>query len=464
MRTIAVIGAGYVGLVTGACLAQLGNTIIIVEKDHEKITALLNGIVPFYEPGLNEIVSSGIAKKKIRFVVEIAQALTYQPEIIFSCVGTPSSHNGSADLSYVWQVATEIGQHLTQYSLIVNKSTVPVGTVQAVTTRIQQQLNLRQLAITFDVASNPEFLKEGDAVNDFLNPDRVVIGTNSEHAQKLLFDLYKPLLAREDQFIIMNPPSAELTKYAANGMLATRISFMNQISLLADAVGADIEAVKRGIASDKRIGHHFLNAGIGYGGSCFPKDVKALIQMGAQFHQSMTLMQEVDTINTLQRQLFINKIISHYHNNLIGKKIGIWGLSFKPATDDIRCAPAIDVINSLLKHQAIIYAYDPVAMDNMKKVYKNSILFCDTAEHVVQNVDALIILTEWTTFTNINPQIFTTLSDKIIFDGRNCFDPALINKLGVSYVTIGRNSLCTPATRSKATPTTPQSSIHSIIT
>lgn len=441
VKTIAVIGAGYVGLVTGACLAQRGNTVIMVEKDQEKIAALLQGNVPFYEPGLNEIVAYGITHKKISFVHNIAQALSYKPEIIFSCVGTPSAHDGSADLSYVWHVATEIGQHLTQYSLIVNKSTVPVGTVQAVTALIQKQLDVRQSSITFDVASNPEFLKEGDAVNDFLQPDRVVVGVTSEQAKKLLYDLYKPLLEQDDQFIAMNPVSAELTKYAANGMLATRISFMNQIALFADTVGADVEAVKRGIASDKRIGKHFLNAGIGYGGSCFPKDVKALIHMGTEHHQPMTLMQEVDNVNHQQRSIFINKIIKHYNYDLTHKKIGILGLAFKPETDDIRCAPAIDVINKLLEHKATIYAYDPVAMDNMKKLYKNNVQFCESAEDVIHNVDALIILTEWKQFILINPIKFAVLTDKIVFDGRNCFDPTLMNNLGITYVNVGRNSL-----------------------
>lgn len=441
VKTIAVIGAGYVGLVTGACFAQQGNTVIMVEKDQEKIAALLNGQVPFYEPGLNHIVAHGIENKKISFVTEIAQALSYKPEIIFSCVGTPSAHDGSADLSYVWQVATEIGQHLTQYSLIVNKSTVPVGTVKAVTDRIQNELDRRGLMITFDVASNPEFLKEGDAVNDFLKPDRVVVGVSSEQAKKLLYELYKPLLEQDDQFIAMNPSSAELTKYAANGMLATRISFMNQIALFADTVGADIDAVKRGIATDKRIGKQFINAGIGYGGSCFPKDVKALIHMGIEHHQPMTLMQEVDNVNNKQRAIFIDKIMNYYQGSLSGKKIGIWGLAFKPETDDIRCAPAIDVINKLLEQNATIYAYDPVAMDNMKKLYKNSVNFCESAEIVLQNVDALVILTEWKQFIHTDPLMFAKLTDLVVFDGRNCFNPILMNNLGISYVNVGRNNV-----------------------
>lgn len=440
MKTIVVIGAGYVGLVTGACFAKLGNTVIIVEKDQEKIQKLLNGHVPFYEPGLDEIVAQGIADKKIWFVKDIAQALIHQPEIIFSCVGTPSAADGSADLSFVWHVATEIGQHVQNYCLVVNKSTVPVGTVQHVRALIQKQLDLRQSTVTFDVASNPEFLKEGDAVNDFLQPDRVVIGVESTRAEQLLYNLYKPLLSNDDQFIVMNPPSAELTKYAANGMLATRISFMNQIARFADTIGADVEAVKKGIGSDNRIGKNFLNAGIGYGGSCFPKDVKALIHMGNQYQQPMTLMQEVDTINDQQRSFFINMVTQYYHNNLVGKKIGIWGLAFKPETDDIRCSPALDVIAQLLEHKAIIYAYDPVAMDNVKKIYGNTINFCESADHVTQQVDALIILTEWKEFLLKKPTSFSKLIDHVIFDGRNCYNPTIMQQHKLDYLCIGRNT------------------------
>ncbi len=441
VRTIAVIGAGYVGLVTGACFAQKGNRVIVVENNRTKIDQLLSGAVPFYEPGLDVLVSSGISEKTLIFVNNIASALEYKPEIIFSCVGTPPLDNGAADLSFVWNVAREIGKSITDYCVVVNKSTVPVGTAQKVKQLILNELKIRGIDISFDVASNPEFLKEGDALSDFLQPDRVVVGVESDRAKLILEALYKPFLHNEGQFICMNIPSAELTKYASNAMLATRISFMNQIAGIADCVGADVEQVKLGMSKDRRIGASFLNAGIGYGGSCFPKDVKALIHTGSEVGYEMSLVKEVDNVNEMQRINFINKIMDFYNKNIQQKVFGVWGLAFKPETDDIRCAPSIDVIKSLLANGAKVIAYDPVAISNVKAELKDSISYAKTSQEVLEAADSLIILTEWKEFTKTNIINFTRLKNKTVFDGRNCFDPILMNSAGITYLTIGRNSM-----------------------
>lgn len=440
MKKIAVIGAGYVGLVTGACFAQKDNEVIIVEHNQEKIQALLKGQVPFYEPGLDELVAHGITTKKLVFVNSTEQALNQNPEIIFSCVGTPSSEDGSADLSQVWAVAREIGKHINNYCVVVNKSTVPVSTAKKVEILINEELAQRNIAVPFDVASNPEFLKEGDALNDFLYPDRIVVGVTSPLAEHILYQLYKPFIKDDKQFTVMNRESAELTKYAANAMLATRISFINQIALLADKVGANIDHIKQGIAQDKRIGTAFLNAGIGYGGSCFPKDVKALVHMGIEYQQPMTLVQEVDRVNSAQRIHFIQTILNHYGTNIAHKHAGIWGLSFKPETDDIRYAPAIEVIQKLREMGTQITAYDPIATNNIKAIFGNNITYATTPEQVLQSCDFLIILTEWKSFLHFQPTSFLFLSDKTVFDGRNCFDPALMAMAGVRYICIGKNS------------------------
>ena len=441
MKKIAVIGAGYVGLVSGACFADKNNHVVIVENNHERINALLAGKVPFYEPGLDKLVKQGIANKSITFVDHISKALKEEPEVIFSCVGTPSQSDGSADLSFVWNVAKEIGQHISKYTLVVNKSTVPVGTAEKVKTIITQELTQRNTIVPFDVASNPEFLKEGDALNDFLEPDRIVVGTDSDKAKNIFKELYTPFIKDEKQLITMNIPSAELTKYASNAMLATRISFMNEMALLADKVGADIKQVQSGIAPDRRIGKYFLNAGIGYGGSCFPKDVKALIHTGQIQHQLMTLVKKVDDINNEMRKTFITNVLSHYNNSISGKTFALWGLAFKPETDDIRCAPSIDVINALLLGGAKIKAYDSVAASNIKKLFGDSIEFCSDKEQALDGADCLLILTEWKEFKEFPVEKFAKLKDKIVFDGRNCYEPPALGKAGITYKTIGRNSV-----------------------
>jgi UDPglucose 6-dehydrogenase len=439
VNKIAVIGAGYVGLVTGVCFAQKGNFVVIVERDEEKIETLLQGKVPFYEPGLDQLLSFAVKNKRVVFVKDLKIALEYDPQIIFSCVGTPSMPDGSADLSAVWAVAREVGKSIHNYCLFVNKSTVPVGTVKKVERVIREEINKRALKITFDVASNPEFLKEGAALQDFLLPDRVVVGVRSKKAKRLLKSLYNPFLNYESQFLVMNPESAELTKYASNAMLATRISFMNQLANLADIVGADIASVRLGMSKDKRIGKYFLNAGVGYGGSCFPKDVKALVHIGKNNNCSMTLINEVENINNKQRIDFADKILAYYKNDIKNKMVGIWGLAFKPETDDIRCAPSIDIINRLLEHGAKIIAYDAVATANIKKIFGNKVLFSNKAQEVLNVAHCLVVLTEWKEFLNYDINSFLILKDKVIFDGRNCLNPISMKNLGITYFNIGRN-------------------------
>lgn len=441
-KNICVIGAGYVGLVTGACLAiQPESNVIVVENNKDRFGKLLKCEIPFYERGLQELVASGLSSKRLHFVSSIAEALSHRPQIIFSCVGTPPLSDGSADLSDVFGAAREIGEVLQDYCVVVSKSTVPVGTARKVKKIIQDQLKRRNVDIAFDVASNPEFLKEGDALDDFLHPDRVVVGTETLRARDLLHALYKPYLKAEDCFLSMNIESSELTKYASNAMLATRISFMNQLALFADAVGADVQAVRLGMAKDRRIGPYFLNAGIGYGGSCFPKDVKALIHTAHEHNCEMTILEEVERVNIAQRTWFINSILDFYGDSIQQKNVGIWGLSFKPGTDDIRLAPSIDVINALLAKRANVFVYDPQAQENVRKIFDKKISYAISAQQVLDSCDLLIILTEWSEFLSYKPESFLRLSDKVVFDGRNCFDPYEMNKVGLRYFTVGRNSV-----------------------
>lgn len=400
---------------------------------------MLNGKIPFYESELDALVKKAIENKTLIFNSSITEALSNEPELIFSCVGTPSLENGDADLTATFEVAKEVGRHMQSYVIFINKSTVPVGTTRKVQSIIKDELLLRNKQIHFDVASNPEFLKEGCAVSDFLHPDRIVIGSNSEKANRTLQELYKSFLKRDNQYICMDIESAELTKYASNAMLALRISFMNQIALLADKLEANIDDVKKGMSLDKRIGKHFLNAGIGYGGSCFPKDVCALVSMGNKMNLQMSFIKEINSVNTKQRKLFTQRIINRFNNNLSNKTVGIWGLSFKPETDDIRNAPSIDIIQSMLKEKASIIAYDPMAMPNTSKIFGNKIKLAISAREVLRTSDFLIILTEWKKFLETQPKSFLELKDKIIFDGRNCFAPKTMHSLGIEYYSIGRN-------------------------
>jgi len=439
MKRVAVIGAGYVGLVTGACFASHGESVLIVENNENKIQSLLDGKIPFYEPGLDSIVKKSLDDGNLRFFKTVSDVLKKRPDVIFICVGTPSSEDSSPDLSYVYAVAKEIGQNINDYCLVVNKSTVPVGTAGEVKQIIKEELLKRDLNIDFDVASNPEFLKEGSAILDFLEPDRIVVGVETERAENILRKLYEKFYTTSDQFMVMKVASAELTKYASNAMLATRISFINQLALLSDAVGADIEEVKKGLGKDKRIGSAFLNAGIGYGGSCFPKDLKGLISIGKNFNQTMSLAEEVEAINKNQKIFFVQKIEKHYRARLAGKKIGVWGIAFKPETDDIRCAPAIDIITNLLERGCKVIVYDPIAAENAKVVFEDKISFASSAQEVLVQSDCLLILTEWTEFLKFKPKDFAMLGDEVVFDGRNCFDPIAMAMAGIEYFTVGRD-------------------------
>ena len=441
MVKIVVVGAGYVGLVTGACLAQKGYFVTIVENNQNKINALLNGQVPFYEPGLDDLVKENINNERMSFVGTIKEALAQKPEVIFSCVGTPPHEDGSADLSYVLQVALEVGKNITQYCLIVNKSTVPVGSAQKVKQVINTQLADRGVSVEFDVASNPEFLKEGDALSDFLNPDRIVIGVQSKRAQEILSRIYSPFITNQDQLLVMNIESSELTKYASNAMLATRISFMNELSNLSEKVGADINQVKIGMAKDRRIGPFFLNAGIGYGGSCFPKDVKALVATGFEYDCPMTVIQAVEDVNDKQRLLFAEQILKYFGNTISTKHLGIWGLAFKPETDDLRCAPSLDIVKILLENGAKITVYDPVATENFRAIFGGQINYTNRAEAILNQCDCLVILTEWKEFLKYKPTDFSALKEKVVFDGRNCFDPIEMHYSGIKYFCIGRNAI-----------------------
>ena len=443
---ITIIGAGYVGLVTGACFATKENHVTIVEKDRSRIKALYNKKIPFYEPGLDDIVTRAAEQKYLAFTDNIADALKANPDFIFLCVGTPSMPDGSADLSFIKQAAYEIGLNLQRYAVIITKSTVPVGTSELVRQEVLHSFDHRGFCVPFDVASNPEFLKEGNAIKDFFEPDRVVIGADSTQVHELLTALYLPFVKHKKKIICMNIASSELTKYAANGMLATRISFMNQIAQLADKVGADVEAIREGIGTDVRIGPQFLKAGIGYGGSCFPKDIKALADMGKQFNHRMTLVEEVDAVNNSQRRLFSDRILAYYWGNLTGKTIGIWGLAFKPETDDVRDSPSIDVVKALLAAGATVVCHDPVASSNMKKLLESKKIygtyhFVKSPVDILHNADSLVIMTDWKQYNKFPASAFSSLRDKTVFDGRNMFEPSTMEKNGVTYVSIGRNIL-----------------------
>ena len=436
---ISVVGTGYVGLVSGTCFADSGITVTCVDIDEKKIEGLKNGIIPIYEPGLETKVKDNVDKNRLSFTTEIKESLV-DCEAVFIAVGTPPDEDGSADLSYVLGVARDIGKHMTDYLVVVTKSTVPIGTAKKVRAAVKEELEKRQVNIEFDVASNPEFLKEGDAIKDFLKPDRIVVGTDSERAMKVMQRLYKPFTLNGHPIIFMDIPSAELTKYAANSMLATRISFMNEIANLCEIVGADINHVRKGIGSDTRIGNKFLYAGVGYGGSCFPKDVKALIKTADENKYSLEILKSVEKVNDKQKSVLFEKLMKYFNGNLEGKTITLWGLSFKPNTDDMREAPALVIIEKLLKEKAIIKPHDPVAMHETKRRIGDTVAYCKDIYEALIDADALLILTEWSEFRVPNYVVMSKLmKNKVIFDGRNIYDPTEIKEQGFEYFGIGRS-------------------------
>jgi UDPglucose 6-dehydrogenase len=435
---ITIVGTGYVGLVTGTCFAETGLNVTCVDVDEKKINKLLNGEIPIYEPGLEQMVERNVKKERLAFSTSLKESIV-DSEVIFIAVGTPPDEDGSADLKYVLAVAREIGQYMDHYLVVVTKSTVPIGTANKVRAAIHGELEKRNSKIIFDVASNPEFLKEGNAIEDFLKPDRIVIGIESIEAENILRKLYKPFLLNGHPILFMDIPSAELTKYAANSMLATKISFMNDIANLCDIVGADVNMVRKGIGSDPRIGNKFIYPGVGYGGSCFPKDVKALIKTAEDKNWSLEILKAVDKVNNRQKEIIIGKIKNYYHNNLKGKTFAIWGLSFKPQTDDMREAPSLVIIDKLLTEGAKIKVYDPVAMEECKRVLGNKVEYSKDQYEATIDADAIVVVTEWSEFRLPNFTILDKLMKaKVIFDGRNIFEPSEMADLGYTYYSIGR--------------------------
>lgn len=430
---LAVIGTGYVGLVTGACFAETGNHVIGADIDKEKIRMLKKGKVPIYEPGLPEMTERNLKKGRLEFTTDLKYAVE-NSDILFVAVGTPPGEDGSADLVHVMNVARSVGEFMNGYKIIVNKSTVPVGTAKAVRKEISRMTDHE-----FDVVSNPEFLKEGDAVNDFMKPDRIVVGVDTLRANKVMRELYAPFLRTGHPVILMDVLSAEMTKYAANGFLATKITFMNEIANLCEKVGADVEKVRLGIGTDPRIGPQFLFAGVGYGGSCFPKDVKALIQTAKENNSSLQILEMVDDVNRDQRRKFFDKIMAHYKNDVAGVTFAIWGLSFKPRTDDMREAPSIDLIAWLREKGAKIRAYDPQAMEAAANVLHNDVVLCDSDYEALNGADALVLVTEWNDFREPDfDKIKNLLSTPLIFDGRNIYSPEVLRERGFTYYSIGR--------------------------
>jgi len=440
---IAIVGTGYVGLVTGTCFAETGLTVTCIDIDKQKIDMLNNGQVPIYEPGLDDMIEKNVKKERLFFTTDIGEGIK-GAEAIFIAVGTPPDEDGSADLKYVLSVARDIGKHLEDYAVVVTKSTVPIGTSEKVRNAVKEELTARGVNIEFDVASNPEFLKEGDAINDFMKPDRIVVGTDSESATKVMKRLYHPFVLNGHPILFMDIPSAEMTKYAANAMLATRISFMNDLAVLCERVGADINWVRKGIGSDPRIGPKFLYAGTGYGGSCFPKDVKALIKTSEDHNHPLEILKAVEEVNERQKRILVDKLINHFggKDKLQGKTFAVWGLSFKPNTDDMREAPSIVIINKLKEYGATVKVYDPVAMKEARMIFGDSIYYSTNQYDAVENADALLIITEWNEFRipDFN-RLKNLLNDNLIFDGRNIFEPEMMKNKGFVYYSIGRKTI-----------------------
>lgn len=434
---IAIVGTGYVGLVSGTCFAEMGIDVTCVDIDQSKINRLLNGEIPIYEPGLEDMVKRNVDAGRLHFTTDLATCLD-KVEVVFSAVGTPPDEDGSADLKYVLAVARTFGQHIKKYTILVTKSTVPVGTAQKVKTAIQEELAKRGEKIDFDVASNPEFLKEGAAVKDFMTPDRVVVGTESARARKIMSRLYKPFMLSGERMIFTDIPSAEMIKYAANSMLATRISFMNDIANLCEKVGADVTMVRKGIGSDTRIGRKFLYAGCGYGGSCFPKDVKALIRTAEQNGYEMKVLKAVEEVNEKQKSILFEKLQKHYDGNLKGKTIALWGLAFKPETDDMREAPALVLIDKLIAAGCAVKVYDPISMPECKRRIGNKVIYCNDMYDAAVDANTLLLVTEWKEFRIPSFAVLKkAMVDKVIIDGRNIYDKEEVAEHGFTYYKIG---------------------------
>ena len=437
---ITVVGTGYVGLVSGACLAEMGNDVLCLDLDPEKIRILKEGGIPIHEPGLDQVVARNVAAGRLHFTTNVQEAVQFGT-IQFIAVGTPPDEDGSADLQYVLSAARAIGRHMTDYKVIVDKSTVPVGTADKVKAAVRAELDARGENIPYSVVSNPEFLKEGAAVDDFMRPDRIVVGAEDDQAIFLMKALYAPFQRNHEKLLIMDLRSAELTKYAANAMLATRISFMNELALLAETLGADIELVRHGIGSDPRIGYHFLYAGCGYGGSCFPKDVKALIKTGADSGHNLRVLNAVEDANDAQKLVLVDKVVERFGEDLTGKHFAVWGLAFKPNTDDMREAPSRVIIAELFRRGATVTAYDPVAMPEARRVFGEDarLVYAERPMQALDDADALLIVTEWKEFRSPDFQVIKAkLKSPVVFDGRNVFDPQLPREAGLTYLSIGR--------------------------
>ncbi len=434
---ITVIGTGYVGLVTGTCFAEVGVNVTCVDIDQKKIDNLNNGILPIYEPGLEEMVLRNVQKNRLHFSTSLTENIV-DSDVAFIAVGTPPDEDGSADLKYVLAVATSIGQNMKKPLVIVTKSTVPVTTAEKVRNAVQTELDKRGEKIDYYISSNPEFLKEGAAIDDFMKPDRIVVGIDHPVAEEIMRKLYKPFLMNGHPIIFMDIPSAEMTKYAANAMLATKISFMNDIANLCEIMGADVNMVRKGIGSDGRIGHKFIYPGVGYGGSCFPKDVKALIKTAKEKNYNMRILNAVEEVNDLQKEVLFNKVRTHFNNDLKGKTFALWGLSFKPKTDDMREAPSLVIIEKLLKAGASVVAYDPVAQHEAERILGDTISYSKDMYSSLNKADALLIVTEWPEFRSPDfDELGKRLNNKVIFDGRNIFDHNDIKKQGFDYYCIG---------------------------
>ncbi|MDR1330931.1 MAG: UDP-glucose/GDP-mannose dehydrogenase family protein [Tannerella sp.] len=435
---IAIVGTGYVGLVSAACLAEAGFDLVCVDIDTNKIESLKRGISPIYEPGLEDMLQHNIQKGRLTFTTSLASVMN-EVDVIFTAVGTPSDKDGSADLQYVLNVVRTIGRNLTKYCLVVTKSTVPVGTARLIREAIQAELDARGAHVAFDVASNPEFLKEGTAINDFMKPDRIVCGVDSEKAEEILQKIYNPFVLNGHPVIFTDIASAEMIKYTANAMLATRISFMNDIANLCEMVGADINMVRRGIGSDSRIGSKFLYAGAGYGGSCFPKDVKALIRTADNYGYSLEVLKSVERVNERQKTVLFNKLSSYFGHDLSGKRIALLGLAFKPNTDDMREAPSLALIDKLLEAGCTVYTYDPVAMDEARRRMGHAVNYCRDVYETLQDADAMLLVTEWSEFRVLDWNCVRQLmKHPVIFDGRNIYDDSEMKNAGIHYFCIGK--------------------------